>query len=73
MISLPLKEKLIKLSYPLQYSDTGDFFIVYKRDPYIYGPEVVCRFNKITRTFLFNEKQYTTDQFNRVLDLLVFI
>ena len=70
----PLLDKLSKRFPEFRYS-TNDYPIInlYKRDPYVYGPDILCVFNSISNVFLFEDQIYTVEQFSRVLDLLTFI
>jgi len=70
---LPFRKKLEKFFPEFMYSAGPDLNIVYKRDPFIYGPEVICIFDNITKTVWFEGNKYSVDQFGRVLDLLIFI
>lgn len=74
MKELPLKEKLSKRFPEFRYTvDTNSLVLLYKRDPYVYGPDVLCIFDTDFNVFLFEGTVYTVEQFNRVLDLLTFI
>ena len=77
MNELPLKEELSKHFYGCSYSvcpnPTEDLIYIYKRDPYMYGPDVVCVFNKVSQKFLFEGHLYSINQFKRVLNLLTFL
>jgi hypothetical protein len=73
MSGLPLKEELEKSFYEFRYSRDRELIIVYKRDPDMYGPDVLCIFNIISEKFLFEGHTYSINQFKRVLKLLSFI
>jgi hypothetical protein len=70
----PLIDKLAKRFPEFRYTvDVNSLVFFYKRDPYVYGPDVLCVFDTTSNVFLFENKTYTVEQFNRVLDLLTFI
>lgn len=72
MNELPLRKKLTK-SFSNYIIDHGNITIIYSKDPFLYGPQVMCIFDHETKIFLFKNKKYSINQFDRVLDLLVFI
>jgi hypothetical protein len=75
-IDIPLKDKIerrfgTKLGF--YHKTKEDVIIVYKEDPYIHGPQILLMFDSTVDLFYFSGRKYSTREFDKVLDLLVFL